>query len=265
MRSVGQPQRPDRGAGLGRSLSLSPFLLVSLSFLAAGCNLPGQPKPEDPERAAEFGPLYATHCAGCHGADGKMGPAPALNDPMFLTIVPDEQLVRVISEGRTVTANQKTPMPAFLREKGGPLTAEQIKVLAKGIKTRWATNKLEKESLPSYLAPADIDGASPDEAALSRGMTVFMQACAGCHGSHGQGGVKGHEHAGANSDQAFLALISNQALRRIIITGRPDLGMPAFDGQMGRPTDFHPLSAADINDLSALFAHWRQSPPSKDN
>ena len=56
---------------------------------------------------------------------------------------------------------------------------------------------------------------------------------------------------------AFLALISDQALRRIIITGRPDLGMPNFAEHDGRPDDFKPLTSAEIDDLVALLADWR--------
>ena len=52
---------------------------------------------------------------------------------------------------------------------------------------------------------------------------------------------------------AFLALISDQASRRIIITGRPDLGMPNYAETDGRPEDFQPLTSAEIDDLVALL------------
>jgi len=89
---------------------------------------------------------------------------------------------------------------------------------------------------------------------------VFARACAGCHGRQGQGG----EH-GAINEPAFLALISDRALRRIVITGRPDLGMPAYDGTDGRPDDFPPLTSAQIDDLVALLASWRQGGPAGDH
>jgi cytochrome c oxidase cbb3-type subunit 3/ubiquinol-cytochrome c reductase cytochrome c subunit len=225
-----------------------------LSLLAAGCDLPGQPNPAErpvpADQVQDFGTLYATHCAGCHGADGKLGPAPPLNDPIFLAIVPDDELLRVITEGRAVTPAQKSPMPAFARDRGGPLTEAQVKVLANGIKERWGSARTEAESLPSYLATAGAHGASPKR--------LFARACAGCHGSEGQGGKDGDRPAGAIHQRAFLALISDQALRRYIITGRPDLGMPAFDGHQGRSDEFRPLSSAEIDDLVALLASWRR-------
>jgi mono/diheme cytochrome c family protein len=211
------------------------------------------------DQVKDFGTLYATNCAGCHGADGKLGPAPPLNDAIFLAIVPDAELLRVITEGRTVSPTQKSPMPAFLRDKGGPLTAAQVKVLAGGIKERWGASKPKAGSLPAYLAPAEVNSAKKGE-----GARVFARACAGCHGKQGQGGKNGEQQVGAINNQAFLALISDQALRRYAITGRPDLGMPAFDGTDGRSKEFRPLSAPEIDDLVALLAFWRQGKPGKD-
>jgi mono/diheme cytochrome c family protein len=115
--------------------------LPLLAALVAGCDLPGQPnsadRPVPADRVLDFNALYQTCCAGCHGADGRLGPAPPLNDPLFLAIVPDAELRHVISKGRAVSPGQKSAMPAFARDKGGPLTAAQVKVLAEGIKPRW--------------------------------------------------------------------------------------------------------------------------------
>src|SRR5205085_7892511 len=117
--------RRGRGSAVKRLCGKKWRVLPLLALLAAGCDLPGQPKladrPVPADQVTDFDALYKTHCAGCHGADGKLGPAPPLNDPLFLTVVPDTELRRVITEGRAVTAAQKTPMPAFAREKGGPL------------------------------------------------------------------------------------------------------------------------------------------------
>jgi cytochrome c oxidase cbb3-type subunit III len=84
--------------------------------------------------------------------------------------------------------------------------------------------------------------------------TTFARACSGCHGQHGEGG----DGAGPINDPAFLALTSDQELRRIIITGRPDLDMPDYAGTSGRDPGFKPLDAREIGDLVELLARWRR-------
>jgi len=213
-------------------------------LLAAGCDLPGKPNPDDrpkpPSEVLDFGALYAQNCAGCHGRTGQLGAALPLNDPLFLAIVPDSVLHDVITAGR-----HGTPMPAFLTDRTGPLTAAQVEVLADGLKKQWPAS--QTPDLPPYLA-GDAKGDP------QRGAQVYARACAGCHGDHGQGGST----VGAIREPAFLRLVSDQALRRLIITGRSDLGMPDYAGKTGRGEDFKPLTSAEIADVVALLAAWRQ-------
>jgi mono/diheme cytochrome c family protein len=232
-------------------------LLAGLIATLASCDFPGQPKPADrPTRADEvvdFSRLFKTSCAGCHGADGKLGPAPPLNDPLFLAIVPDDELLLVIEKGRP-----GTPMPAFSQARGGPLTEEQVKVLAGGMKTHWRERSgfgVEPKIEPPPYRGAVRNTTEVSAEAVERGKKTFGRACAMCHGDDGQGTT----HTGAINDPVFLALISDQALRRIIITGRPDLGMPKFRSRAGRGKNFEPLSSAEIDELVALLASWRRS------
>jgi cytochrome c oxidase cbb3-type subunit III len=238
-------------------------LLTLLVVLTSGCDVPGKPRvadrPVPADQVKGFDALYGVRCAGCHGADGKLGPAPSLNDPVFLAIVPDAELRHVISEGREVSAGQRSPMPAFDRARGGPLTDTQVQVLADGIKKRWGTAE-SGEVPPPYFSPAGTKSGNLEEAAR-----VFARACAGCHGGQGEGGEHGKRPVGAINEPAFLALISDKALRRTMITGRPDLGMPSYDGTAGRAADFAPLTSAQIDDLVALLASWRQDGPAGDH
>lgn len=244
---------------------------AALLALAVGCNveLPGKPDPADrpvpQNEISSFAKLFAQNCSGCHGADGELGPAPPLNDRLFLTLIPDNTLEQVIRRGRP-----GTPMPAFGPAQGGTLTDEQVKIITAGLKTHWdaaasedddarddarEAEKLADEA-PVYLLPR-AEALQLNVASAERGAALFATACAECHGPDGAGGDTGYGSGGAINDRAFLALISDQALRRIIITGRADLGMPNFAATEGRPDDYQPLTSAEVDDLVALLASWR--------
>jgi mono/diheme cytochrome c family protein len=166
---------------------------------------------------------------------------------MFIAIVPDDVLRHVISEGRV-----GTPMPAFAQKSGGTLTDAQVQSLVEGIRANWKPNEAPQGPLPDY-AMAKSDNPQTRAANHKRGAEVYARACAHCHGENGEGG---HD-SGPLNDPAFLALISDQALRRIVITGRPDLSMPTYAEQEGRSSDFQPLTSAEIDDVVALLADWR--------
>ena len=252
----GKSSKPNRPAGWRCLFAL----LVSAAVVGCGYEPPGKPNPADrpklPAQRTNFEYLYQHNCAGCHGADGTLGPAPPLNDPMFLAMVPDEELVRVITDGRT-----GTPMPAFARKNQGVLTEQQIKIVAAGLKEHWKSEKLPDVKIPPYLvAPADDP---PAQAAVERGAKVYARACADCHGADGKG-TGPDERPGGINNPALLTLISDQALRRIVITGRHDLGMPNFADESGRSLDFEPLTPDEIADVVALMASWRNPAPAAD-
>jgi mono/diheme cytochrome c family protein len=220
-----------------------------------GCDLAGRPRAGDrnvPAQAeSKFNALFLQNCVGCHGADGKFGPAPLLNDKLFLALIPETELRRVIAAGRSGTL-----MPAFAAAQGGPLSAEQVDVLANGIKTRWGPVESVREGTPPYLP----EHTGPDRApggSMEDGLRVFARACACCHGDQGQGGQSDGKPVGALNDPDFLALISDQALRRYVITGRHDLGMPHYADPAGRPPGFQPLSRPEVTNVVALLAYWR--------
>ena len=226
---------------------LHPSSFILSLLLLSGCDLPGKPKRADrpvaEDRILDFKVLYGRNCAGCHGAEGKLGPAPPLNDPLFLSIVKDVELWDVISHGR-----QGHLMPAFARDEGGPLTEEQVEVLIRGIRARWARPLKKRKQPPPPYSAGDTHG---DPAA---GLKLFDQACAACHGTKGKGG----EQAGPLNNPAFLSLLSDQALRRIVITGRDDLGMPDYAGEDWRSPKFKPLDSRQVADIVALLASWRK-------
>jgi mono/diheme cytochrome c family protein len=181
----------------------------------------------------DFGALFAENCSGCHGPQGRDGAAQPLNDPLYLRIVPRDELRRTIENGRPGTS-----MPAFARNRGGPLDAPQITAVVDGMEHTWAGPvDLSGASAPAYSA------ASGDAAA---GAVVFAGACSGCHGNNGA--------VGPIVNQSYLTLVSDQGLRTAVIVGRPRLGMPDWKHQA-----YHGgLSEDDISNVVAWLSSQRQ-------
>jgi cytochrome c oxidase cbb3-type subunit 3 len=137
-------------------------------------------------------------------------------------------------------------MPAFAQSAGGMLTDKQIDVITGGILSHWARKGiLDGANPPSYSA------RTPGNVAL--GEVVYGTYCASCHGLGGRGGPKGS----AITNDSFLALASDQALRTIIITGRPELGAPGWRGNVpGKP-----MNDQEITDVVAWLASRRVQNP----
>lgn len=216
-------------------------LIVATLALPSCSHLSGKPAPgpEVPRPDSILDPvvLFNQNCAGCHGADGQKGPAMALSDPLYLAIVDDDTLRMTITRGRPGTA-----MSAFAQKEGGMLTDEQINAIVRGIRERWGKpDKLAGVAAPPYAAK--IVGNA------QRGEIVYATFCASCHGSGGAGGPK----AGSVTNGAYLSLISDQGLRTIVITGRPDFDAPDWRGNVpGRP-----MTDQEITDVVAWLVAQR--------
>jgi mono/diheme cytochrome c family protein len=223
-------------------MSYRVLLLAALAGAACACNgAPGRPAPDSaviaPDKVADFDVLYATNCAGCHGANGTGGAAIGLADPVYLAIADDATIRRVTADGVPGTA-----MPAFAQSAGGLLTAAQIDVVVNGIRARWAKpTALAGANVPPYAAPAPGDPA--------RGAAVYARYCSSCHGADGRGAQRGSSIV----DPAYLALVSDQGLRTTVIVGRPELGAPDWRGDVPG----NPLSSEDVSDVVAWLAAKR--------
>jgi cytochrome c oxidase cbb3-type subunit III len=228
-------------------------LLVALVILilAAGCDrLPGKPTPEERWKAAtevtDFSQLYALNCAGCHGADGRLGAARPLNDPLYLALASPATLRTMIAQGVP-----GTNAPALAQRAGGPLTDKQIDILIEGMRSHWGkAENFKGIALPAYSAQEAVAaGGVPGNPPL--GAVTYQIYCAQCHGKDGSGGPKG----GSVINPAYLALVSDQALRTAVIVGRSDLGMPDWRANIpGRP-----MSSQEISNVVAWLASHRQT------
>jgi mono/diheme cytochrome c family protein len=221
-----------------------PALVALLAFasLSAACErLPGRPDEADryrrPSEILDFDSLYAAHCSGCHGAEGLKGPARPLADSVYLALVDQDRVRRIVANGIPGTS-----MPAFALSQGGTLRDAQLDAIATGIFERWAA------PVPVPLPPYEAALGSPD-----RGAAAYATFCADCHGADGAGGKDGASVVDPN----FLALVSDQMLRTSVIAGRPDLGMPDWR----EASKQRAMSPEEISDVVAWLAAKRVAAP----
>jgi len=219
--------------------------LTGLLFCLGCDRLPGKPTAADvelePRQVRDFAVLFRQNCSGCHGADGKGNGTLALNNATYLAIASDDVLRRATSYGIPGTL-----MPAFLKSAGGTLTDEQVQILVREMRARWSK-------------PGDVGNATPPPYAastpgdLTRGAGVYAIFCASCHGPDGRGTPKGS----AIVDDSYLALVSDQGLRTLVIAGRPDLRHPDWRGYVpGRA-----MTPQEVADLVAWLVSKRAAYP----
>jgi mono/diheme cytochrome c family protein len=226
-----------------RSRQLIISLLSCVSLAGLGCDHPrGKPGPEPevprPDQVLDFATLYKQNCVACHGDGHEPGAALFLANPVYLAVAGEGNLKTVINNGVPGKL-----MPAFGQSAGGMLTDQQVDILAKGLISYWGKpGVLDNLNPPTYKAMLHPDPVV--------GQKVFTTYCAECHGDTGGGG----DVNGAIVDPSFLALISDQNLRSIVISGmNPD--MPNFSAHEGDP----PLTDQNVTDVVAWLASHRAS------
>jgi mono/diheme cytochrome c family protein len=228
---------------------LSSLALAVAMLAATGCELPGKPGPgpevPNPDSVLDSKVLYDQNCSGCHGADGRHGAAIGIGDPVYLALVSEDVMRNVASKGRPGTA-----MSAFAQKEGGMLTDAQVDSIVRGIRQRWSNpSVIAGAALPAYQASGAGD--------VQRGEAAYNTFCASCHGEGGKGGPK----AGSIVDPAYLSLITDQGLRTIVVTGRPDFNAPDWRNNVpGRP-----MTDQEITDVVAWLASHRPAHPTQQN
>ncbi len=227
------------------------LLTCAAALAAVGCNsAPGKPGPNPevarPDQLLDFPTLYAQNCASCHGVSGQNGAAISLANPVYLATAGVANIQRVTANGVPGTA-----MPPFAKSAGGMLTDRQIAILAEGMASNWGNPAaLAGETPPAYAASTTGDPA--------QGQKTFTFFCARCHGADATGTNAGNGVVtGSLVDPAYLALISDQGLRSIILAGQTEQGPHDWRSY----TPGHPMTDREITDIVAwLTAHRIASP-----
>ena len=236
-----------------RFVALNAMALAMAGLALVGCTrIPGRPGPGPevvrPDEVLDFPTLYKSNCAACHGEHGKNGAAISLANPVYLAIAGEDTLREITGKG---VAGKL--MPPFAKSAGGMLTDKQIDVLAHGMMQEWSRpDLLAGMSVPQYASTMAGDAV--------RGQEAFGTFCARCHGVSGEGSSSDEKSRkgkiGSIVDGSYLALISDQALRSIVIAGRPDEGMPDW-----RSHGAQPMTDQQITDIVAWLASKRIADP----
>ncbi len=221
-------------------------LLACLAALSTGCGHssgdPPGPIPR-PGEVTDFTTLYSENCSACHGTNGQNGPAIDLANPEYQALVDDASLRKWISSGMP-----GTEMPAFAQSAGGMLTDAQVNALIAGMRKRWLRLGIFASATPPPYTQREAGNAQSGEQS-------YQLRCASCHASSPE------QIASSN----YLAFVGDQALRSIIVAGRPDIGQPDWShlGPGGKTAT--PLSAEDVNNIVAYLARLRNSAQAADN
>jgi len=154
--------------------------------------------------------VYREYCQGCHG-NGTYGHwdkifkrfIPAIRGPGLLAAASREYLDANIRQGRP-----GTQMPAWDRRAGGLLPDEVAAVI-----THLKTGVPAAEKLATLSVRGDV----------TRGHSLFLKSCAGCHGTGGRGGI-----APEIGNPVFRQTATDDFIIRTIRFGRIGTAMPAF-------------------------------------
>jgi mono/diheme cytochrome c family protein len=222
-----------------RSNAIVSFISLTLVMSGVGCHRRiGPPNDQEelmrPESVVSFDRLYKQNCSACHGENGSGGPALDLANPNYQALVDNTSLKRLITYGMP-----GTQMPAFGDSAGGFLTPQQVNTLIAGMRSRWGHVDQKVHDMPPY--------SSSTIGTAEQGRQVFQVNCSSCH-QQGQQKV---------TDTSYLALVSDQSLRTIVIAGRPDLGQP--DYKQVQPS--RPLTDQDVSDIVAYLRSLRSDTP----
>jgi mono/diheme cytochrome c family protein len=204
--------------------------------------LPERYVPKDRVRAARFGErefatdgetLYGAFCSGCHGADGMgrrlagLAAFPGIAHPDFLSIAPDELILRTLEDGRPGRR-----MPGWLKPEG--LRPEEIRAVAAYLRELGGTTR-QPDSRPARW----VAGVA------ARGRALFERYCTGCHGPSGKGG-----EGPALNNKVLLAAATDTYLVETIRRGRRGTAMAGF----AEPAPVRPaLSQADVEAIVAFL------------
>jgi len=224
-----------------RPLPILAAVALPLLLALTGCSqMPGATAeahpPLRPDQVLDFHTLFEQNCQACHGAGGQNGPAMDLANPEFQAMIDDNRLRDIISNGLP-----GTQMPAWAKSAGGMLTDQQIDAIIAGMRREWG-----KANLFAGVATPPLQQPSGGDA--QHGQQLYQAHCATCH--------TGHQRQELTSP-VYLSLVSDDAIRSIILAGRPDIGQPDWRHDAAKGAPETALSAQEVTDIVTYLGSLR--------
>ncbi len=181
------------------------FLSSQISCLALD---PIAIKTTAPAISEKGSALYQAYCSMCHGINGEgylADEASALSNQDFLVSATDEYILQGILRGRP-----GTPMSAWDKEKGGPLTKENASEILIFIR---AWQKEPSVDVSQVIVAGDSKA----------GEDIYQRWCAACHGKYGAGG-----NAIKLNNPVFQETASDGFIRYAVENGRRQTPMAPY-------------------------------------
>ncbi len=180
--------------------------------------------------------LYLKNCAVCHGEDARGRVGPTLNKD-FPAIRVESFLKQTITGGVDGSV-----MPAWAKEKGGPLTDAEIDDVVAYLRSLArptpAINVTPPPTDTPRPIPSPVSTYPPGDA--TRGAKVFAENCAMCHGEKGEG------ITGAALRKEWSGVNVTALIEATIARGVSGSRMPAWAQSNGGP-----LTNQGIADVTA--------------
>ncbi|MHC4924723.1 MAG: c-type cytochrome [Planctomycetota bacterium] len=179
-------------------------------------------------------------CAKCHGSQGEGASGPALGNPDFLRVASDGFLAGTILLGR-----EGTEMLSYGRGGNVKLTPQEVEAIV-------AYVRAFENSPPTLRRRVD---SSPT--AVSKGRELWLNHCAGCHGSEGHGPQNNRMdgYAPSINNPEFLRAADDGFLLATIAMGRRGTPMRAFGIGAGGISE---LDAESIRSIVAYIRSWEE-------
>jgi len=179
--------------------------------------------------------LYLQNCAVCHGerAQGRVG----------ATLAKDFPGIRVDVLLKEITANgvAGSVMPAWAKSKGGPLSDAEIDDIVAFIRSLGNIAPTVPPAPVPTRAPAVPSPVATFPAGdAKRGVQVYNENCAMCHGANGEGRI------GATLDKDWAGINVTTFLNTTIARGVGGSRMPAWSQAYGGP-----LTNQQVSDVAA--------------